>query len=67
MNATVVALNERTNIYIVIDERGQTIGTGSREVCEVLARLSTQTASRTIQPFVRSTRVDDNIRSAIKL
>ena len=37
MNArpSIIALNEDSNIYMLVDELGRTIGTGTREVCEV--------------------------------
>jgi hypothetical protein len=64
--ASVIVLNESADIYMVVDERGRTIGTGTREVCEILARI-------TMKPTVPSNRsvqisppAHDNVRSAIK-
>jgi hypothetical protein len=66
---SIVALSENANIYMVVDERGRTIGTGTKEVCEVLAALTMKPAirhsldsRRSIPPPSR-----DNIRSAIKI
>jgi hypothetical protein len=64
--ATVVALNEDANIYLVVDEGGQPIGTGSREVCEALAQLS-MTANTSLNGGARTTLERENICSAIKV
>jgi hypothetical protein len=66
---SIVALSEDSNIYMVVDERGRTIGTGTKEVCEVLATL---TAKPSLQRSLDSRRSvpqpsRDNIRSAIKI
>lgn len=62
----VVALCEDANIYMVLDESGRTIGTGTREVCEMLANLTMRASApakkRGIIPVSK-----DNIRSAITI
>jgi len=35
-------LRADANIYVVLDASGRSIGTGTKEVCEVLARLAAQ-------------------------
>lgn len=37
---TIVPLDEEQDIYVVLDERGATLGTGTREVCEALVELT---------------------------
>ena len=66
---SVVVLNEEANIYMVVDERGQTMGTGTKEVCEVLVNLTmgsnkppSREAFRTAMHNPR-----ENLRSAIKI
>lgn len=65
--AKVVALSEDANIYLVVDEGGRTIGTGSREVCEVLAKLSSRSNASTSTRTFPTTMERENIRSAIKV
>ena len=66
--ATVVAVNEDANIYVVVDERGQTIGSGSRDVCELLAKMaSSPTTATNGRTFPRTSLDRENIRSAIKV
>jgi hypothetical protein len=70
MNApTIVALDEELQIYVVVDEKGRTIGTGTKEVCELLAemimRLATPAARSGDRPVIRPYK--ENIRSAIKI
>ena len=61
------ALNEDANIYLVVDEGGRTIGTGSRQVCEVLAKLSSRSNATTSTRTLPTTLERENIRSAIKV
>lgn len=44
----ILPLDINGKIYAIQDERGNTIGTGSREVCEVLLYIITKPASPTI-------------------
>ena len=68
--ATVVALNEPRNIYMVVDERNYSIGTGTKEVCEFLAELISRPPSvYRVEPrrsFMRDMGAN-NIRSAIQI
>jgi hypothetical protein len=66
--SSIVPLNEAANIYMVVDERGRTLGTGTREVCEVLANLVMQPVNPPVDNYRKGTRRnDDNVRSAIKI
>ena len=65
---TVVALDEQSQIYVVVDKKGRTIGTGTKEVCEVLAETIMRPAAtvpRRVRTVIRPYK--DNIRSAIKI
>ena len=55
-------LDENGRIYALQDEKGNTIGTGTREVCEVLLYIITKPAS---QGSVRVNPQRPNVRSAI--
>jgi len=50
-------------IYALQDEKGQTIGTGTREVCEVLLYMITKPTSPIISERVPQQR--SNVRAAI--
>jgi hypothetical protein len=50
-------------IYALQDEKGNTIGTGTREVCEVLLYIITKPASQSLSS--RSNPQRPNVRSAI--
>ena len=41
-------LDSNGRIYAIQDEKGNTIGTGTREVCEVLLYIITKPASQSI-------------------
>ncbi len=66
---TIVVLNEKANIYVVLDERGGPIGTGTKEVCEVLLQMAITPAAQPVTRIAlpRMTTARDNIRSAIKI
>jgi hypothetical protein len=54
-------------IYALQDEKGNTIGTGTREVCEVLLYIITKPASRSVsRPSVRMV-PRPNVRAAIAI
>jgi hypothetical protein len=55
-------LDENGVIYALQDEKGNTIGTGTREVCEVLLYIITKPAS---QVSGRNNPQRPNVRSAI--
>lgn len=63
---SVQPLSIENNIYALRDERGNTIGTGTREVCEVLLFIITQ-PSRRRTPTLLGVRqpVRENVRAAI--
>ena len=75
MNAKSITLplNAEGTIYAIQDELGQTIGTGTREVCELLLHLiKKQAVDR--QPEDRLARIErerstphQNVRSAIAI
>jgi len=50
-------------IYALQDEKGNTIGTGTREVCEVLLYIITKPAAQSLSS--RSNPQRPNVRSAI--
>jgi len=54
------------NIYALCDESGKTIGTGTREVCEVLLYIITRSNQLGTRPPVRPT-VRTNVRAAISI
>lgn len=65
----VVALSAEANIYAVVDNEGNSLGTGTREVCEFLAQVASgaQHADyKTSQPRILS-RSSNNIRSVITI
>jgi hypothetical protein len=45
---TILPLDLSGKIYALQDEKGNTIGTGTREVCEVLLYIITKPASPTV-------------------
>ena len=55
-------LDENGRIYALQDEKGNTIGTGTREVCEVLLYIITKPASQGVS---RINPQRPNVRSAI--
>ena len=56
-------LNESGTIYALQDEKGNTIGTGTREVCEVLLYIITKPAAQSVSG--RNNPQRPNVRSAI--
>jgi hypothetical protein len=63
-------LDREGTIYAIRDELGNTIGTGTREVCEVLLHLLTNPKSdrRPTSNHTRRETVDrDNVRAAITI
>ena len=64
----ILPLDANGRIYALQDEKGNTIGTGSREVCEVLLYIITKPAgpSNTGLPNV-SLRQRSNVRAAISI
>jgi hypothetical protein len=56
-------LDDNGQIYALQDEKGNTIGTGTREVCEVLLYIITKPASQSVSGRINPQR--PNVRSAI--
>ncbi len=48
MEPTILPLDANGRIYALQDAKGNTIGTGTREVCEVLLYIITKPASESI-------------------
>lgn len=48
MKPMILPLDPEGNIYALQDEGGKTIGTGTREVCEVLLRIITKPLSSSV-------------------
>jgi hypothetical protein len=65
----IVVLDEKANIYGVLDERGNAIGTGSREICEMLLQLARTPIAQPGRrvPLPNLITGHDNLRSAIKI
>lgn len=66
---TIVALSEQRDIYVVIDERNQPLGTGTKEVCEFLVELIMRpyTAQQFERPRLAARAMAANVRSAIRI
>ena len=60
---SIFPLDESGNIYALQDEKGNTIGTGTREVCEVLLYIITKPAAQSVSGRTNAQR--PNVRSAI--
>ena len=56
-------LDQNGEIYALQDEKGNTIGTGTREVCEVLLYIITKPTSPSVSSKMNPQR--PNVRSAI--
>ena len=64
-NPMILPLDATGRLYVLQDEKGQVVGTGSREVCETLLYLmcnSLAPAAENNQPIARS-----NVRAAITI
>ena len=62
----ILPLDVNGKIYALQDEKGNTIGTGTREVCEVLLFIITQPASSATSGRVRAPQ-RPNVRAAIAI
>ena len=62
----ILPLDVNGKIYALQDEKGNTIGTGTREVCEVLLFIITKAASSTTSGRVRAPQ-RPNVRAAIAI
>jgi len=64
----ILPLDVEGKIYSLQDEKGNTIGTGTREVCEVLMYIITKPAMRTNPSGARaSVSRRPNVRAAIAI
>jgi hypothetical protein len=61
----ILPLESTGRIYVLEDEKGQVVGTGSREVCETLMYLIDLGRSRA--PEQNQTHTRTNIRAAITI
>jgi len=65
---TIFPLDANGQIYAIQDEKGNTIGTGTREVCEVLLYIITKPASQSISGRINmSAPQRGNVRAAIAI
>ena len=60
-------LDTNGEIYALQDEKGNTIGTGTREVCEVLLHIITKPASQSISGKNAPGTKRPNVRAAIPI
>jgi hypothetical protein len=58
-------LDVNGQIYALQDEKGNTIGTGTREVCEVLLYMITKPASPIVSERMTGPQQRSNVRAAI--
>lgn len=58
-------LDGNGQIYALQDEKGNTIGTGTREVCEVLLYMITRAASPMTSERMTVSKQRSNVRAAI--
>lgn len=64
----ILPLDTNGEIYALQDEKGNTIGTGTREVCEVLLYIITKPASQSISGRVNVPAPHrGNVRAAIAI
>ena len=64
----ILPLDTNGKIYAIQDEKGNTIGTGTREVCEVLLYIITKPASPSISGRTNGpTHPRANVRAAIAI
>jgi hypothetical protein len=63
----ILPLDANGRIYALQDEKGNTIGTGTREVCEVLLYIITKPASQSISGRNATSAQRPNVRAAIAI
>jgi hypothetical protein len=64
----IVPLSVQENIYALHDDRGNSIGTGTREVCEVLLYIITRTGHlKSVKPPPTRVATRPNVRSVIAI
>ena len=60
---SIQALSIDANIYALCDEKGNTLGTGTREVCEVLLYIMTKATANSMKLSPTSVAVHSNVRA----
>lgn len=63
----ILPIDPNGQIYALQDEKGNTIGTGTREVCEVLLYIITKPASQSISGRNGTATQRPNVRAAIAI
>lgn len=63
----ILPLDVEGKIYALQDEKGNTIGTGTREVCEVLLYIITKAPMPSISGGTRMFKQRPNVRAAIAI
>jgi len=63
----ILPLDLEGKIYALQDEKGNTIGTGTREVCEVLMYIITKPLVRTVPDSAATAARRPNVRAAIAI
>ena len=67
-NPMIFPLDANGQIYALQDEKGNTIGTGTREVCEVLLYIITKPASPSVSGRINAPAAHrPNVRAAIAI
>jgi hypothetical protein len=64
---TIRPLSTEENIYAICDDTGRTIGTGTREVCEVLLFILTSANAQPRPAALKQMATRSNIRAAIAI
>ena len=64
---SIQALSVDANIYALRDERGNTLGTGTREVCEVLLYIMTKARANPLKLPATSVSRHSNVRAVIAI
>jgi hypothetical protein len=68
MSKSILPLDADGKIYALRDEEGNTIGTGTREVCEVLLYIINKAPTPSVSGHARSTVPQrPNVRAAISI
>ena len=63
----ILPLDAEGKLYTLQDEKGNTIGTGTREVCEVLMYMITRSTSKRVSREPRQISQRPNVRAAIAI
>jgi hypothetical protein len=64
---SIQALSVDANIYALRDERGNTLGTGTREVCEVLLYILTKARANPMKVPISTVSLRSNVRATIAI